>query len=86
MSEMVDCEPDDPRLPQLADRVVAFIEAVVAAANWSEPEDPPLSDDLVQLLDSAFLDSFPSARRLLELLEERGWKGWTMIERADRAE
>lgn len=83
VGELVDCAPDDPRLPELADRVVAFIEAVAAAADWAEPDDPPLSDDLVALLDSAFLDSFPSARRLLELLEERGFTGWTMIERLD---
>ena len=31
----------------------------------------------------AAVDSFPSARRMLELLEERGWTGWTMIERTD---
>jgi DNA-binding transcriptional MerR regulator len=86
LGELVDVEPDDPRLPELADRVEAFIEAAAAATNWAEPEDPPLSDDLVELLDSAFIDSFPAARRLLELLEERGWTGWTMIERTDPAE
>jgi hypothetical protein len=81
IGEVVDCAPDDPGLPELADRVVAFVEAAAAAASGAEPDDPPLRDDLVELLDSAFLDSFPSARRLLELLEERGLRGWTMIER-----
>jgi hypothetical protein len=68
----------------LADRVVAFIEAVSAAAGPVEAEDAPLSDDLVELLDAAFVDSFPSGRRLLQLLEQRGWTGWTMIERVDQ--
>ena len=81
MGELADCTPDDPRLPELADRVVDFLEAVTAAVKDVEPEDPPLGDDLVSLLDAAFVDSFPSARRLLQLLEERGWTGWTMIER-----
>jgi hypothetical protein len=81
MGDLVDCEPDDPRLPELVDRVVAFIEAVEAVVGEAEPADPPLSDNLVTLLDRAFVESVPSARRLLELLEERGWSGWTMIER-----
>jgi hypothetical protein len=40
----------------------------------------------VTLLDAAFLESFPCAPRLLEPLEERGWTGWTNIQRIDRAD
>jgi hypothetical protein len=40
-----------------------------------------LDDDLVELLDSVFLDSVPVAPKLLELLKERGWTGWTNLER-----
>ena len=46
-------------------------------------DEHPVSDDLVALLDAAFLESFPCAARLLELLEERGWTGWTDIRRVD---
>jgi DNA-binding transcriptional MerR regulator len=81
MSEMVDCAPDDARLPELADQIATFLEVATETAIGTEPDDPALSDELVELLDSAFVDSLPSARRLLELLEERGWTGWTMIER-----
>lgn len=84
IGEVVDCAPDDPRLLEVADRVVAFIEAAVVDAEGVE-EEHPLSEDLVELLEAAFLDSFPCAPRLLELLEERGWTGWTMIERVDPA-
>lgn len=84
IGDVADCAPDDPRLPELADRVVAFIEA--AAADGEGVEDPhPVSDDLIALLDAAFLESFPCAPRLLELLEERGWTGWTDIRRVDTA-
>jgi hypothetical protein len=48
-------------------------------------DEQPVSDELVALLDSAFIDSFPCASRLLELLEERGWTGWTNIRRIDVA-
>ena len=67
-------------MPALADRVAAFIEAA-AAENAGVEEEHPVSDDLVALLDTAFLESIPCAPRLLELLEERGWTGWTNIRR-----
>jgi DNA-binding transcriptional MerR regulator len=80
IGDLVDCGPDDPRLPVLADRVAAFIEA--AAAQGADVEDRhPVSPGLVELLDAAFLESFACAGRLLELLEERGWTGWTDIRR-----
>lgn len=77
-------EHDDPRLPALADRLVAHIEA--SSEDWEEHEAQfELDDDLVHLLDTVFLDSLPIARRLLELLEERGWTGWTRLERVERS-
>ena len=82
IGELADCGPDDPRLPAVADRVAAFIEAAAAQAAGVE-EEHPVSDDLVALLDAAFLESFPCAPNLLELLEERGWTGWTNIRRID---
>ncbi len=86
IGDLVDCAPDDPRLPALADRVAAFIEAAAAEAEAEGMEEEhPVSDDLVALLDAAFLESFPCATRLLELLEERGWTGWTDIRRIEPA-
>ncbi len=82
LGDLVDCGPDDPRMPAVADRVVTFIEAAAAESEGVEDEHP-VSDDLVALLDAAFLESFPCAPRLLELLEERGWTGWTDIRRID---
>jgi DNA-binding transcriptional MerR regulator len=84
IGDLADCAPDDPRLPSLADRVVAFIEAAAAASAGVE-EEQPVSDDLVALLDAAFVESFPCAPRLLQLLEQRGWTGWTNIRRKDPA-
>ena len=40
-----------------------------------------MTDELAELLDSVFLESMPIAHRLMELLEERGWRGWTKLER-----
>ena len=62
--------------------MAAFIE-VAAAEAVEVAEQRPVSADLVALLDAAFIESFPCARRLLELLEERGWTGWTDIRPVD---
>ncbi len=82
LGDLVDCGPDDPRLPALADRVAAFIEAAAAESAGTEDEHP-ISDDLIALLDEAFVESFPCAPRLFVLLQERGWTGWTDIRRTE---
>ena len=79
LAEAIDWEADDPRLAAVGDRLVALLEAA-DAEGW-ESHDEEMTDELAELLDSVFLDSMPIARRLLELLEERGWRGWTKLER-----
>ena len=81
VGDLVDCGPGDPRLPALADRVAAFIEAAAAGAEGEDVH--PVSDDLVALLDAAFVEFFPCAPQLFRLLEARGWTGWTNIRRID---
>ena len=82
IGDLADCAPDDPRLPALADRVVALLEAVEAEYEGVE-EEHPVSPELVSLLDGAFIEHFPWARRLLALLEDRGFTGWTDVRRKD---
>ncbi|MFD5951220.1 hypothetical protein ACFWAZ_36005 [Streptomyces collinus] len=33
-------------------------------------------------MDTLVFDTVPSARRLIELLRQRGWDGWTDLHRA----
>jgi DNA-binding transcriptional MerR regulator len=79
--EAVDWQVDDPRLPALADRLVAMFDK--DAERWSEDQvaDFDLDDELVELLDEVFVSAVPVARTLLHLLEQRGWTGWTKLER-----
>jgi DNA-binding transcriptional MerR regulator len=79
LAAAIEWEADDPRLVGVADRLVALLDAATDV-GWEE-HDGDMSDELVDLLDSVFLDSMPIARRLLELLEQRGWRGWTRLER-----
>ncbi|KRC53395.1 MULTISPECIES: MerR family transcriptional regulator [unclassified Nocardioides] len=84
LADAIDWAPDDPRVAGLADQLVGLIEAELAAApdGWDE-DDLDLPDDLAELLDGVFLSSVPMAPRLLALLEERGWTGWTKLARLD---
>ena len=82
--EAADWDADDPRLPAFADRLVTLIGQ--STEGWEDYEQTgqfALDDELVSLLDRVFLDAVPIARRLLRLLEERGWTGWTRLERVD---
>jgi DNA-binding transcriptional MerR regulator len=78
LDEVIEWEPGDPRLPTLADRLVAQVEAV-DPADIAAFADAGISDDLAGLLDSMFVDQVPIARELMGLLEERGWTGWTKL-------
>jgi hypothetical protein len=76
--DVIDWRPDDPRLPELADWLAA---AFANAAGWEDYDsDDELAAGFVELVDSMFVDAVPAARRLMELLEERGWTGWTQLE------
>jgi DNA-binding transcriptional MerR regulator len=78
LSEAVDWPADEPRIAELADILERlFIRAVEAGEVGTDPFDDPFVD----LLDATAIESSPVAERLLEILQERGWKGWTRIER-----
>ncbi|WP_460828695.1 helix-turn-helix domain-containing protein [Nocardioides hungaricus] len=78
LAQVIGWAADDPRLVGVVDRLVTQFEAVPDSV-WSQD---PLPDELAALLDGVFLDSVPAAGRMLELLEERGWTGWTSIRRS----
>ena len=63
LDAVIDSEPGDPRLPALADRIVAQLEAL-DDGEWQAFAEDPMSDDLVDLLDSMFLDQVPIAGEL----------------------
>jgi DNA-binding transcriptional MerR regulator len=75
LADVIGWSADDRRLPGMADRLAALF-AAIPVTDW---EQGALPADLATLLDGVFLDSVPCAARLLTLLEERGWVGWTNI-------
>jgi hypothetical protein len=85
ISGALDWSADDPRVVEIADVVERLMTRAVKAG---ERGTDSFDDQLADLLDATMLESAPAAERLLAILEERGWKGWTRIERvpADRLE
>lgn len=78
VNEALDAPSDDERIIEIVDILERLMIAAVRAGATG---DSGLDDKVVELLDSAMLESTPGAERILRLLEERGWKGWTRIER-----
>jgi DNA-binding transcriptional MerR regulator len=79
----LDWAADDPRIVEIADIAERLM---IRAAKAGEVDTDGFDDQFVALMDRTMVESSPGARRLVEILEERGWKGWTRIERipADR--
>jgi DNA-binding transcriptional MerR regulator len=77
LTAMLEWSPDDSRLVGFVDRLVAQINDMPPEA-WEQ--DGAMGDDLAALLDAVFVDSVPAARRVMELMEERGWTGWTKLQ------
>jgi DNA-binding transcriptional MerR regulator len=84
VSQAVDNQGDDALLVEIADILERlYLRAFEAGQLGNELFD----DGLVELLDAVMLESAPEAARLLAIMEDRGWKGWTRIEKvpADRS-
>lgn len=83
LGEAVAWAADDPRVVEVAD----LLERLMTRAL--ESNEPFVDDGLdapsLDLMDSAALNSAPAAEALFTILQERGWSGWTRIERRTRA-
>lgn len=81
LSEIFDSDAgDDPRLEEAADIMAGLFEQAYASGEINLGE--VAHDDLpFDLLDALAVESDPRAERLLDLMRERGWAGWTRMER-----
>ncbi|MFI6505440.1 MerR family transcriptional regulator [Nonomuraea typhae] len=81
LSQALDWAGDDPRLMELADRLAAYITRLADERGDDYVADVDLELPFVKLMDTVAFEAAPPARRLIELLKERGWAGWTKLER-----
>ncbi|MEV6080021.1 MerR family transcriptional regulator [Streptomyces sp. NPDC052069] len=78
LSGALDWPATDPRIVEAADIMERLMIRAVEAGEVGA--DDGIDDQFVDLMDSTMLESSPHAARLLAILRERGWRGWTRIE------
>ena len=71
---------DDPRLVEAADILADLLEQAYAAGQ-AQPDEWAHDDLPFDLLDALAVESDPRMERMQELMRERGWAGWTRLER-----
>jgi DNA-binding transcriptional MerR regulator len=81
LSEIFDGDDaDDPRMKEAADIMAELAEQAVSSGTY-DLGDVAQDDVQFDLLDALALESDPRALKLRDLLRERGWSGWTRMER-----
>ncbi len=78
LSDALSWTADDPRVVEVADILDRINTRALASGAADELG---LEQGLIDLLDSRMLASSPAAGRLIEMLEQRGWRGWTRLRR-----
>ncbi|MGJ6964805.1 MerR family transcriptional regulator [Streptosporangium sp. G11] len=66
---------DDPRLEESADILAGLAEQAYTSGEMTH------HDLAFDLIDALAAESDPRSKRLLDLMRERGWSGWTRPER-----
>jgi DNA-binding transcriptional MerR regulator len=81
LSEIPESDPaDESRLEEVADIMAGLLEQAYTSAQGNL--DVMENDDLAfDLLDALAVESDPRAERMLDLMRQRGWNGWTRLER-----
>ncbi|WP_405842380.1 MerR family transcriptional regulator [Streptomyces sp. NBC_01518] len=74
----LDWSAGDPRIVEVADILERLMTRAVEAG---EAGTDGFDDQFVALMDSTMLESAPGAELVLAILQERGWRGWTRVER-----
>ena len=82
IGELLEDGVDDDRLNDLADLLAELAEESAQRGDLEQQGETWSDDAFVALLDSFASEAHPMIQRLQQLMAERGWSGWTRIERA----
>ena len=82
IGEMLDVGIDDDRLGAVADVLVEMAEEAAERGELDRHNEEMSDDTFIALIDSFAADAHPMIDRLQELMAERGWTGWSRIQRA----
>lgn len=81
LGDVLETSSDDPILEEAADLMVEIIEQASARGDLDNQDEAFDDQPFIELLDALVVESAPQGERLLELMRERGWSGWTRLER-----
>ena len=82
IAEMHEVGMDDDRLNAVADLIVEMTEESAERGELDRHSEEMSDDAFIALVDSFAADAHPMIERLQELMVERGWTGWSRLERA----
>jgi DNA-binding transcriptional MerR regulator len=81
LGDAMEADSDDALLEEAADVLVEIAEQASAQGELDSDDEAFDDSAFVDLLDALVVESDPRGARLLELMRERGWTGWTRLER-----
>lgn len=83
LGDVIEADAGGAILEEVADLLVEIVEQA-AARGELDTEDEAFDDQpFIELLDAMVVESSPQGERLLELMRERGWTGWTKLQRVE---
>jgi DNA-binding transcriptional MerR regulator len=82
IGELTEGEVTDDQLVAVVDLLSEMVEESAHNGELDQQSVDMNDDAFVSLLDSFAVDSHPIIERLQKLMVERGWTGWTRMERA----
>ncbi|RJK94742.1 MerR family transcriptional regulator [Vallicoccus soli] len=83
LGRLADDGQDEGLLRDIADRMCALYERAAASGHLALQDEVMPDPAFVALMDSFAEQAHPAVGRLRELIAERGWTGWTRVERLD---
>jgi DNA-binding transcriptional MerR regulator len=81
IAELVELGPDEQRLHAVADLIAEIAEQAADRGDLDRQREEMNDDAFVALIDTFASESDPMVERLQELMAERGWSGWSRMER-----
>lgn len=85
IGDLLEHGPDEERLNAVADLIAEIAEQAAERGDLDRQAQEMDDDAFVGLIDSFASESHPLVERLQELMAERGWSGWSRMERSDEA-
>ena len=81
IGELLEDGVDEDRLSALADTLAEMVQESADRGELDQQMEEWGDDAFIALLDSFASEAHPMIERLQELMVERGWTGWTRIEK-----